>query len=69
MRHFEALFGYQREMISYLTNSGNYRKYPAQEDKDRMLMDRILEVWNNNGKLFPHNMAQITQNNDKNTFP
>ena len=56
LRHSEAIMHYQNEILNYLWDTGVYRQYACRQDKDSLLLERILEFWRNNQQKFQHNM-------------
>ncbi len=63
VRHTEALYTYQHEMMDYIMGSGKYTKCLTQEEKEHMLINRMIAVWEHNGIRFQSNMKKEDENN------
>ena len=57
LRHEKAIWEYQYEMINYIMDSREYRCVPL-KDKEKMCIDRVVDVWRRNGELFQENMKK-----------
>lgn len=59
VRHTEALYAYQFEMMNYIMNSGEYKKYLTKQRKEDLLIERMIAAWEHNGIRFQSNMKKV----------
>ena len=58
LRHQEAVIGYQKEMLDYIWEIGDYDYMILNANRDRLLMQNIKAVWIENSEKFQRNMKR-----------
>lgn len=64
LRHEKAIHEYQYEMINYVMDSREYREVP-QRDKEKICVDRIMDVWKRNQEQFQKNMLRHVEKDEE----
>lgn len=58
VRHVEAIGNYQKEMLGFLWDLDGYQGCKGQEEKEKLLMNNILNVWMKDNTKFQSNMSK-----------
>lgn len=58
VRHVTAIQAYQKVILEYLEDVGDFAYYICPQDKENYLMSQMISVWKQNAELFQENMRK-----------